>query len=165
MAGQNDLEVEEDRRFQERFWRFERFAWVLMALLVIAALAGATGSGGPLAEGRAEARAGTITYPRIARWQAAAELTVRLPPLAAGPTEFELADSFTRIFAVESIEPAPSASTATGASHRFTFDLASGGGEKTIVFHLRAARPALPRRTRAQLGDAPPVDLQFVVLP
>lgn len=78
MTDRGNFEVEEDRTFQERFWTAQRFAWSAMGLFIVAALAGATGSGGPLADAVAETPGGTIEYPRIARWQAAERMTVRV---------------------------------------------------------------------------------------
>lgn len=165
MEARNELQVDEDRRFQERFWKAQRFAWGAMGLFILTALAGATGSGGPLAHELVETPAGSIEYPRIARWQAADQMTIRLPASAVGPVEIELSDAFIQAFAVETVQPEPSSATAMGSSHRYTFDLPADRGEKSIVFGLRPGSPALPSSGRARLGSAPPVNLNFVVLP
>ena len=39
------LQLDEHRRFQERFWSIERLAWCAFALIVIIALLGGFGSG------------------------------------------------------------------------------------------------------------------------
>lgn len=165
MSERGDLEVEEDRAYQERFWTVQRFAWGVMGLFILAAIAGATGSGGPLAHAVVKTPSGTIDYPRIARWQAADQMTLRFPASTSGPVEVELADTLVQALSVESIEPEPSSSTALGGSRRFTFDLGAGGGEKSIVFNLRPGSPAFPASARARLGSSPPVELDFVVLP
>lgn len=41
----HQLEVGEDVKFQNRWWVFERIAWVFMALLLLAALLGLLGPG------------------------------------------------------------------------------------------------------------------------
>lgn len=69
MPQRTRLDVDDDRAFQEKFWTFQRVAWALMALILLAALAGTTGSGGPLAHAEASGPGGSIEYPRIARWQ------------------------------------------------------------------------------------------------
>mgnify|MGYP006172382717 CR=1 FL=1 len=165
MPERNRLEVDEDRAFQEKFWTFQRIAWFFMALILVAALAGATGSGGPLAHGTASGPGGSIDYPRIARWQAAERMTVRLPPDAAGTASLELDGAFTRTFMIENIEPQPASSMATARGHRFEFDVGDGPGEKKIILHLRAASPALPVQAPARLGDGPPMPLRLLVLP
>lgn len=49
------LEVGADRPFQERLWFWERVGWAAMLLLVVAALAGLTGTTGPASWGKVEA--------------------------------------------------------------------------------------------------------------
>lgn len=165
MPQRTRLDIDDDRAFQERFWTFQRVAWAVMALILIAALAGATGSGGPLADAEASGPGGSIEYPRIARWQSAERMIVRLPPEARGTARLELGGAFTQTFAIEDIEPQPSSSVATAAGHRYEFALGDAPGEKRIILHLRAASPSLPVRVPAKLGDAPPLPLRMVVLP
>ena len=165
MPRHTGLDVNDDRAFQERYWTFQRFAWAVMALILVAALAGATGSGGPLAHAEASGPGGSIEYPRIARWQTAEQMTVRLLPGASGIARIELGEAFARTFTVETIEPQPSSSAATAAGHLYEFDLGDGWGEKQIILHVRAARPSLPVQVPARLGDAPPLPLRLVVLP
>ena len=165
MPQHTRLDVDENRDFQEKFWTFQRFAWAAMVLILVAALAGATGSGGPLAHATASGPGGSIDYPRIARWQAAERMIVRLPPDAAGTARIELGEAFARTFAIENIEPQPSSSVATAAGHRYEFDLGDGPGEKRIILHLRAASPSPPVRVPARLGEASALPLRLVVLP
>jgi len=48
-----------DIAYQQREWRVQRIGWVAMALIVVAALLGASGSAGPLATARATASDGS----------------------------------------------------------------------------------------------------------
>lgn len=164
-AKKDGLDLDEDRGWQDRLWKVQRVGWALMLLFLIAAILGATGSGGFLATASAETGGATIHYPRIARWQAAADMIVELPPSQSGKVEFELSDRLIEAFGVETVSPTPSAVVATGGGHRFTFDVGPGGGRKTIVFHLRAMQATLPLRGEARLGEAPPARLDFIVLP
>ena len=165
MAKRPSIEVDADPAFQEGFWKFQRVAWVVMALIILAALFGATGSGGPLAHAQVEGPAGRIDYPRIARWQAADQMKVTVPPTATGSATLELDAAFTQTFSIEDIEPQPRSSLATATGHRFEFELGDAPGEKSIIFHLRADRPAWPTGLRARLGEAPPMTLRMTVLP
>ncbi len=45
---EEQLELDEDRNFQERWWTAERIAWIGFALVIVVALAGLTGLGGPV---------------------------------------------------------------------------------------------------------------------
>ena len=63
-----DLEIAQDLKFQHAEWRFQRVGWLIMLVVVIAALAGAFGRG-PLAHATARAGDGSfeLDYDRIAR--------------------------------------------------------------------------------------------------
>ena len=159
------LQVEEDRPWQERFWTAQRVAWALMALLVLAALLGATGRGGLIASASARSAGATVEYPRISRWQSDEQLVVRLPASAAGEVGVELSKAFTERFMVESVQPQPSQVEAAGTGRRYSFDVAPGGGEKTIVFMVRSDHPFFERSVEARIGDAPPTAMTMTVLP
>ena len=160
----DSLDVCEDRAFQDKMWTAQRVGWALMLLFLVAALLGATGGGGPLAMARVETPEGTIEYPRVTRWQAAADMTVTLPPGTGAKAELHLSNELIKLFHVETVTPEPSQTVATPAGHRFTFDVA-GGGPKTIVFHVRASKPSLMTRAQTKIGAGEPVRLAVTVLP
>ncbi len=158
------IDIETDRRFQERFWRFERVAWGLMALLVLAALAGFTGKGGPFAHAEAAAGAARIDYPQIARWQTADSLTVEFGPDASGRAEVLLPSQFTDTFAIESVDPQPAEVLATPEGMLFRFDL-QGRGRQSANFAVRAGNPSWWTSGDLRLGDGSRATLGFLVLP
>ena len=143
----------------------QRVGWAIMALILLAALIGLTGKGGPLASGTAKAAGAKIDYPRITRWKSDDQLTVRLPASASGAVDVELSKAFGEMFSIRSVEPEPSEVKATATGQRFTFKVADGPGEKLIVFGIHAENPTAPRTVRAQIADAPPADLGITVLP
>lgn len=81
----NDFQVEQDLRFQYREWRGERIGWVIIALLIGAALGGFFGHH-PLARVTGQSSDGrlSVLYDRYARYEANAELIVTLEPDADG---------------------------------------------------------------------------------
>lgn len=158
------FEVQEDRPWQEGWWVVQRVGWAIMALIILAALVGLTGKGGPLASATADAAGATIDYPRITRWKSDDQLTVRLPASASGKVDVELSRAFGELFSVRSVEPQPSGMQATANGHRYTFEV-EGAGEKLVVFGLHAENPAIQRTVRAEVADAPPADLTITVLP
>jgi uncharacterized protein (DUF58 family) len=164
-TSKSSLEVDEDRPWQERFWTAQRVAWVVMGLFVLAALLGVTGSGGPLASTSAQAAGASIDYPRITRWQADEPVTVRLPPSASGSVDVELSNGFVDRFTVESVHPEPSRVTASGSGHRYSFDVGSGGRDKSITFLVRSDHPFIERSVEARIGNAPPTAMTLTVLP
>ena len=164
-ASSSDLEVKEDRSWQEWEWTIQRVGWVLMALLIVAALAGLTGKGGPLASASAESSTGEILYPRITRWQSDEQLMVRLPPSATGEVDIELSQAVTDLFSISAITPSPKEAVATAGGYRLTFDVAPGSARKTITFDVTAGRPAIAQSFAARIGDGPVMRPTVTVLP
>lgn len=164
-TGARGLQVTEDRSWQEKFWTAQRVGWALMALFILAAIAGLTGMGGPLASARAELGGGTIDYPRITRWQADDQLEVRLAPSAPSRVDLTLSPQFVQLFSINSIQPEPSEVQATAAGHRFTFETEPGERERVITFTVRATRPVIAQPVAASLGNSQPQRLTITVLP
>lgn len=162
---QSGLQVREDRAWQENLWTAQRVAWAVMALVVAAALLGATGKGGPLANSTIETGGAVIDYPRITRWQSADQLTIRLPAHASGTVDVELSKAFVDTFTIESLEPEPSEVSATTAGHRFSFLVDGGAGEKSVVFNLKAGKAALALPIEARVGSGEPAQFTMTVLP
>lgn len=135
-----------------------------LALIVIAALMGLTGAGGPFGSGRVAGPSGSVDYPRVARWAAANEMSVRFA--GAGTTGVvEVDQAFFEVFGIEGIQPSPSASAFTGTGQRFTFDRAGRAGGDTVTFKVRPRRPAFPLRTHVRIGEGEPLRFSAIVLP
>lgn len=156
------LQLEERRGFQERFWRVQRWAWAGFGLVVLAALAGLTGSGGPLSRATLELGAGSIDYPSVARWQAADSLTLQLAPGRAGRTLL-LSSGFAESFEIETVHPAPLLWESGADGHRMRFAV-DAGAPVTIHLHVRPLKPGLTEAT-ASLDGGPAPRMRFIVLP
>lgn len=163
-AAAGGLQVDEDRSWQEEFWTAQRIGWLLMALFILAALLGLTGKGGPFASATAQSPGGTIDYPQITRWQSDEQVTLRLPETARGEVEVGLSPGFTRVFAVDSIVPEPSASEAGENGLAFTFDVRDGG-EKSIAFNVTTRKPVIGQRVMVRVGNSRPAVMTVTVLP
>lgn len=135
------LQLDEDRRLQERLWTVERCAWLVFGLLVLAALAGLTGGGGPLSHGHMAMAGGTVEYPRIARWQASEELIVEFGA-GEGPRTVTLSSSFTEQFQIESIQPRPARWDAGAEGQRLTFEV-TNGGTGNVTLYVRPSDPGV----------------------
>lgn len=159
------LDLDADRGFQERWWRVERVAWALMGMLILAALAGLTGAGGPLSRGHVQVGETTIDYPRIARWQSADEATIRFAADMTGSVDVLLSTSFAEAFDVETMMPRPNRALSTVEGQLLSFDLGDAPGTKTVTLSLRPNHPGLPDRGTVRIGDAPPATVRFVILP
>lgn len=163
--GAGGLEVNEDRAWQEKFWTAQRVGWIVMALFILAAVAGLTGMGGPLASAKAELGGGTIDYPRITRWQADDQMQVRIAPPSPGEVQLTLSREFVQLFTISSIQPEPAQVQSTAAGHSFTFETEPGERERVVSFSVRATRPVLAQPVAASLGDGQPQRLTITVLP
>lgn len=103
------LEVDQDLAFQRRSWVVQRVGWGLMALVVLAAVAGLLGSG-PLSNARAEVPGlMTLEYHRFARLDTGETLRLSLRPAAtAGDTvRLSLTQAFLGAVRIETVQPPP----------------------------------------------------------
>jgi len=141
---EDGLQLEEHRRFQERFWTIERFSWGIFALIIFAALLGAFGSGGPLATKVSELDAAIVEHPRIGRWEGTDEMTIRFKsdPATDAHSLF-LSNAFAEVFQVEDIQPLPARTLIEGGGQQLFFDNPSkSGGVVTLHLRAQAAGPA-----------------------
>lgn len=132
------LQLTEDRSFDNWFWTLQRISWVGFALLLLAALAGFSGSGGHFSKQTLEIGDATVVLPRVSRWQASDSLhfTVR----GGSTVEVVLGPTFRDHFVIEQIQPQPDHSEATASGLRLRFSLA-GDGSSSIDFDVKALRP------------------------
>lgn len=156
------LQLEEHRAFQERFWSVQRGAWVAFGLLLLAALLGLTGAGGPLSRASAYLGGGTLEYPRIARWQSADEMVVRLSP---GPAErsLTLSPDFTSTLQIQTIHPEPLRSVAGPGGTRLTFATVAGN-EAEVQIGVTPLHPGYPEFA-IRIDDGASRSLRMIVLP
>lgn len=115
------LQLDENRRFQERFWLAERWAWGAFALIVLAGLLGFTGAGGLFARSQASAGASQIDYPRVARWHAADRITISFAPHAAAERKLLLSRRFSEMISLQDAQPRPVRWETTAAGEELTF--------------------------------------------
>ena len=159
-----DLQIDEDRVFQERMWTAERIAWVGFVLILAVALLGLTGQGGPLQRVTLRSDAAQIDYPRVTRWETSDEIVLTLSG-APGAAEavIETDQTFAQVFEIEDIQPAPAESLALPHGQRLVFALGEGGSGQ-VTLHVRAMKPSLGRAIGFQV-DGEPMTITPVVLP
>lgn len=157
------LEIDEHRRFQERFWVVERWAWFVFAILLLAALAGLSGGGGYLSQAQADIPGGQVTYPRIARWVVNETLTIRFGRAPSNAErELFLPQTFLDVFELETTQPEPIRSSAKSDGNHYYFDAAEEGA--VVRVGIRALKPGFVRYGLG-LDGGPPADLVTIVLP
>lgn len=139
-ATQDKLDLDQDRRFSERWWKAERVVWCAFGLVGLAALLGLTGSGGWLADATVQSSVGSVEYPRVTRWQADDSMQVEFAASGATQRRLTLSSEFTALFVIVDIEPRPVASAATAAGEVLTFEVGAQGAGR-VSFQLRAQHP------------------------
>ena len=129
------LELDEDLGFQIAEWRAQRVAWVIMALVVIAALAGLVGPG-PLSAARAAGGSVEVTYDRFLRYGVDTEVTVTARgPATADSLVVRFARGYLESFEIVQTHPEPVAQLAAAADLVHVFHFADGA-ERRVVYRL-----------------------------
>ena len=159
------LELDQDLAFQHRDWRRERLGWVIIGLILLAALCGLFGHH-PLARATSQSANGhlTIEYDRTARYESSAEVTVTVTPAGTGDGETALwfdvdyLDSFT----VVAVSPQPVRGKARGGERAFVFetDGAPFSATFTVQFHTLGLVHG-----RARVNDTDAIEWTHLVWP
>lgn len=117
-SSKDSIDLAEDPVFQEKDWRFQRIGWVIMILIIIAALLGLFGDG-PFSHGNIAADDGTsVVYEKITRIhkQTSTDILIPLSASAISASEqietqsyFDVAMSagFVHGMGLTSVVPAP----------------------------------------------------------
>lgn len=165
-----DLEIDQDLDYETRAYNVRRVAWWLMALIVLAALAGLFGSG-PLSHTRAGEAGGPLSleYGRFARLTAPATLEIQLGPQAAAVREARvwIDRRYLQDMQIEDMVPEPERVEAGADRLVLVFPLAaSAGAPGTTSFelHLQAQRVG-PLHGRVGLEGGPSLDFHQFVYP
>lgn len=161
-----DLQIEHNQQTLRTEWRAQRVAWVLFALIILAALLGAFGSG-PLSSARIsdDAAGLAVQYERITRWDTPMTVRVTMLPLDqhASSAWLSVSNSFLENVPVEWINPLPLRSLSRADRTLYEFPIGEHGSG-TITFEFRPDRFG---RHRLLLGrdDRPELSLGMYVLP
>ena len=107
-----DLEIDENLDFQRRVWAFQRVGWVVMALVVLAALLGLLGPGLLSTSAKAENEDANLSireYERFLRFFKPTDLRLQLDPGAAtdGEARVWLDREYVEGFQVQKVTPEP----------------------------------------------------------
>jgi hypothetical protein len=138
VAAPRQIQLEDDPRFHRRNWRVQRFGWAVMAVVLLAALAGGLGRG-PLSWASARSAGGTIEveYDRVLRHAAPSTLRVTFTPASAGPAaSLRLPRQFVEDAVLQSILPAPARAWSDGRYLTYEFALAQRT-PLTVVFDFQ----------------------------
>lgn len=155
------LQLDESRSFQRASWVVQRATWGLCLLVVVLALSGITGRGGPLALQEHATAQGAVSLPRVTRRGSTDEVAVTFTGAAA---EHRLFLPHALLSEVELRTTAPRALSerAVAGGVAFTF-AAEGPPPHRAALHLRARHVGLVRSGLTIDGAA--VDFTLLTLP
>src|SRR5438132_10216237 len=98
--------IREDMQFQQRSWLFERIGWIMLALVVAAALAGVFfhGPASHVRDRNAD-NSVAVEYERFAHRTARTHFVLRATAPIPDEILVRLSPAFTNTFDIESVEP------------------------------------------------------------
>lgn len=134
-------DIGEDIHQQQQVWQIERISWMLMALALLAALAGLLGHGCLSAREAGSAANGfVIDYQRFERHRAQSSFRIQLARAAIQTplVRLRLGQDFLRSSDILRIEPTPVRALLGDAFNTYEFDALAAG---TIVIHFVPTGP------------------------
>ncbi|MGE5531255.1 MAG: hypothetical protein ACM3VW_03925 [Bacteroidota bacterium] len=164
-GGQDiSLEIECDPRLQRRDWAAEHVGQAVMLLVVLIALTGLLGGGGPLSHTRLTAANGAmqVDYDRLLRQQTDSEITWTLRA-SQGPARLGLSQDFLNRLSARETVPAPAAIRGSGDQAVLVFDLPEGR-PLLVSMGVQAKRVGV-LHSPVTLNGQPVGDLRIWVLP
>jgi hypothetical protein len=162
-----DLEIFQDMTYQRCEWIIQRVAWIVMLLIVIAAVAGLLGDG-PLSRRTARDPGGTfqLEYDRFLHYGTQTTLTVRFAPRVARDGEVRLWLSLDYLdgVQVQQITPEPARVEAGPDRSVFVFRVSDPDAPATVFFHV-LPQHRRPLSGRVGVGDREPLPFDQFVYP
>ena len=147
-----DLEISQDLNFQRRSWVVQRVAWVMLALLILAALLGLFGSG-PLSRAMAGRQDGPLRaeYHRFWRFKSPMSLRLHIGPQAArsGQARVWLSRSYLEAMSVQHVTPQPQRVEVGPDRLTYVFTLSQPERPTAVTFNIE---PEMPGSVPGQAG-------------
>jgi hypothetical protein len=160
----SDLELTEDFTFEQREWKVQRIAWLIMALLVMLGLLGLFGPG-PLSSRTLTSADGTLRleYNRFERHQAPSTLRLQLQATGETKARVWIARQFMENVKLEAVVPSPERVEPRDGGLLYTFNVLRNQ-PSSAVFHLHTEKlGANPLRLR--LNDGAILEAPYWVYP
>lgn len=166
-ARPRDLELDEDPSFQRRQQLVQRIGLGLMAAVVLAALLGLLGAGGPLSEADVRGDALSIRYTRFARRLSPTTLELRVQPSAVrdGEASIWISSDYLDALKVERVAPLPRTVVAGGERTTFVFDASPGGTKPLSLSFELNPQDSLQHHGRAGLTGGAELSFSTFVYP
>ena len=140
------LSVGEDLPFQRRWWRFERFIWILFSLILLADLLGVFGRGYfSKAELTSLDKTLNVKYERTERASTPSIMTIRFGPAAVhnGQVQLFVSETIIKELGNQRISPQPAASIL--GDRGVTYSFPTTGTSPIVEFALEPSFPGVHR--------------------
>ncbi len=161
----NAIAVGEDLKFQEHWWTFERIAWSIFLLILIADVLGAFGNGWLAKAQKQEPGSGMLMkYERIERTFTPSRLTLEFGPDAVreGKIVLFVRNNLLKDLGASRVIPQPDKSVVGRDGVTYTFPAQQGATE--VAFELEPAAPGLSW-IHMEIPGKTPVNVRVVVMP
>lgn len=156
------MEVNEDIEFERGFWKFQRVGRIGLAVFILLALLGFTGSG-PLSNASASSPDGEIrvSYERIDRINAPStlELSFQADQVSAGELKVWIDSGFVSNIRLDQITPEPDSVEVGPDRYVFAFKVSAESDPAPISFQFTPEKPGLAKAT-VGIVDGPSTSLQ-----
>ncbi|MCL4298518.1 MAG: hypothetical protein KJ077_22465 [Anaerolineae bacterium] len=162
-----DLEISQDLQFQEREWKAETVAWIIMALILIAALLGLLGPGPLSRQIAGEPDSGLwIEYNRFVRFHAPETLRVHVRPADGSGSEVRLwlNRDFVNRAELKDIDPQPERVEAWPDRLVYIINLPQPRQAATLIVHFEANEFG-PTPVNLGLEDGPELNFNQFYFP
>jgi len=159
------IAVGEDLDFQRNWWRFEKIAWILLALVLVADALGAFGRGW-LARATCSTKDGVmqVDYERVERAGTPSKMTLKFgaPALQESKIRLQVSESLVETLGTQRVIPQPEVSAVGPAGVTYTF--AATGQPATVAFALEPSFPGVHDVALTVAGEEP-LRFRILVLP
>ncbi len=156
---QRSLEMREDLLFAHRQWRIQRIGWVVMALVLLAALLGVFGRG-PLSHAREVDGSLDVEYERFARANAPTQLRLRVDAASDGVLRVAIDRRYLDAVPIDHVRPRPLREESSDSE--VIYDFASPpGGPLHVSFDMTPRDPGIARGAMRLMTGSPAQTVRF----
>ena len=135
-AANNQLSIDEDLKLHHTGWRIQRFAWPVVAIILIFAVFGLFGTG-PLSSQSLTVSGDTARYERFMRYEAEAKLSFYVKNVQ-DTLRISLPQRYMQYVDVKAIDPTPERNSVQNGVVTYYFPAI---GEITVHCTLMAVKP------------------------
>lgn len=162
------LQINDDMPLQRRTWIVERIGWIVMGILVLAALAGVFATG-PASWAEAHDPSGQVRveYERFQRHMAPFSLQVHIAPesVSGDTIAVRLNADLVNAIQVQKVVPEPQNAKATADGIAYTFAVLEPGKPAALHFSFLVSRTFGTVDARIGLSGRPPARFTIFVYP